>query len=74
MLLFIKLTTTDLIPIITRWETEKTFIDVATEERKEFPFLEERSAVVLSVVVPAYNEEDRCKSLDVIFQFASPHS
>jgi len=59
VLLFIKLTTTDLIPNITRWETEKTFIDVATEERKEFPFLEERSAVVLSVVVPAYNEEDR---------------
>ena len=62
-LLFIKLTTDDLIPIITRYECEKTFIDVTTDKSQGFPFLEEKPTVVLSVIVPAYNEQDRCKCL-----------
>ena len=62
-LIFIKLTTDDLVPIIVRYESEKTFIDVTTDKSQEFPFLEEEPNVILSVIVPAYNEQDRCKCL-----------
>ncbi len=56
-----KLTTNDAIPNIIRYESEKTFINPKSGEAEDFPFLEEKSSVTLSLVVPAYNEELRCK-------------
>ena len=59
--IIVKVTTIDKIPIITRYESEKSFKDPHDEEMHKFPFLEDESSVTLSVVVPAYNEEARCK-------------
>jgi len=52
-------TTTDKIPIIKRYPKEKIFCDAKTDETKEFPFNESNGDVSLSLVVPAYNEEER---------------
>ena len=62
-LLFIKITTSDVTPVIGRYDCEKIFKDPANGEKHKFPFLDDNSSVLLSVVVPSYNEESRCKCL-----------
>nr|CAG4643437.1 EOG090X0BIY [Ilyocryptus agilis] len=44
---------------IVTFEEEKTYLDPLTNELLEFPSIEDPATVVLSVVVPAYNEEKR---------------
>lgn len=41
-------------------ENEKYFIDPKNLSKIEFPSLKEDASCFLSVVVPAYNEEERC--------------
>ncbi|XP_065059276.1 dolichyl-phosphate beta-glucosyltransferase-like [Rhopilema esculentum] len=58
-LIFIKITTNDVTPVIGRYDCEKIFKDPATGEKQKFPFLDDKSSILLSVVVPSYNEESR---------------
>lgn len=50
-------------PIIRRHDEEKIFIDPVTGQKEKFPTIEDEPTVDLSVIVPAYDEEKRCKSL-----------
>ena len=57
-IIFIYLTTSDKYPIITVFDIEKTFQD-ENDELQKFPSLEDQASLDLSVIVPAYNEEER---------------
>ncbi|XP_072378817.1 dolichyl-phosphate beta-glucosyltransferase [Diabrotica undecimpunctata] len=46
-------------PIVIRNENEKYFIDGVTGKQVPFPSINEKSSIHLSVIVPAYNEEER---------------
>lgn len=59
LLVILFIATKDAKPIIKRYKSEKTFLNPLTQERVEFPFNEANGTVSLSVVVPAYNEEER---------------
>jgi hypothetical protein len=60
-------TTSDTFAVIERLADEKYFIDPAKQNTKcPFPYLEQESSVDLSVIVPSYNEEERCKYCDVV--------
>lgn len=48
-------------PEIWRDEKEKYFLNLKTKSIEAFPSLYEKWSVHLSVVIPAYNEEERCK-------------
>lgn len=48
-------------PEIWRDEKEKYFLNLKTKNIEAFPSLYEKWSVHLSVVIPAYNEEERCK-------------
>ena len=47
---------------VVRFEEENFFINPETNEKVAFPSINEQSSLLLSVIVPAYNEEQRCKS------------
>ncbi|RZC32721.1 dolichyl-phosphate beta-glucosyltransferase [Asbolus verrucosus] len=51
--------TTNEYPMIVRSKKEKEFIDPVTGDVVLFPSINDESSVQLSVVVPAYNEEER---------------
>ena len=42
-----------------RYKDEKHYLDPSTGEKKAFPSLEDDWSVNISVIVPAYNEEER---------------
>lgn len=48
-------------PVIEKYKEEETYNDPKTKKKLKFPSIEEACDVNLSVVVPAYNEEERCK-------------
>lgn len=50
-------------PIVVRHEEEEQFSNPANGELTAFPSLQEPYSINLSVVVPAYNEEERCMLL-----------
>lgn len=50
--------TSESLPKIIVFDTEKTFID-EENERQKFPSLDEEATLDLSIIVPAYNEEER---------------
>jgi len=58
-LFILYVTTKDTVPVIVRYESERTFLNPCSEERTEFPFNVAEGQIDLSVVVPAYNEEER---------------
>lgn len=58
-LLILYVTTQDTIPEVKRYHSEKTFVDPTNDTRKTFPFNVKNGTLKLSVVVPAYNEEER---------------
>ena len=65
------LTTQDAVPNIVRFESEKYFVDPNKEGLKTaFPYLEEEGSIDLSLVVPSYNEEERCEYLVAILREA----
>ena len=45
---------------VVRFEAEKDFIDPASGELRPFPTINDKPTILLTVVVPAYNEEQRC--------------
>ncbi|XP_059051316.1 dolichyl-phosphate beta-glucosyltransferase [Achroia grisella] len=46
-------------PVVTKYEEEETYMDKAKDRRLKFPDISENYSVNLTVVVPAYNEEER---------------
>ncbi|KAF7270402.1 hypothetical protein GWI33_016636 [Rhynchophorus ferrugineus] len=46
-------------PIVLRSKKEKRFYDPSSNEELEFPSIDDKPTLNLSVVVPAYNEEER---------------
>ena len=51
-------------PNLHRHDSEKYFTDPAIkkgDKRVKFPSIHDEGSIDLSVIVPAYNEEDRCK-------------
>lgn len=55
--------TTSEYPIVLRSKKEKRFIDPLTAQSQLFPSIEDDASVHLTVVIPAYNEEDRCMEM-----------
>lgn len=58
MLLFIYLTSETYAKVI-RFKEEQFYLDPKTAEKQRFPSIEDESTILLSVIVPAYNEEKR---------------
>uniref|UniRef100_A0A0P5ZV63 Dolichyl-phosphate beta-glucosyltransferase n=1 Tax=Daphnia magna TaxID=35525 RepID=A0A0P5ZV63_9CRUS len=58
MLLFIYLTSETYAKVI-RFKEEQFYLDPKTAEKLRFPSIEDESTILLSVIVPAYNEEKR---------------
>lgn len=50
-------------PIVEQFEEESTYNDPKSKKRLKFPSISEAESLNLSVIVPAYNEEKRCKLL-----------
>lgn len=59
-------------PIIVRHKKEKYYRDAEDNTEQLFPSLHEEPTINLSVIVPAYNEEERCEFIayrNAIFHF-----
>ncbi|RVE52274.1 hypothetical protein evm_003064 [Chilo suppressalis] len=50
-------------PIIEHFEEEKTYRDNKTKTRMKFPSIDDPQSINLSIVVPAYNEEERLPAM-----------
>ncbi|CAK1544718.1 unnamed protein product [Leptosia nina] len=62
-------------PIVDRFKEEETFYDPTTKSRQMFYQLDQPSQVHLSVIVPAYNEEERLPPmLDEAIEFLEDRS
>jgi hypothetical protein len=61
--------TTSPYPVVTRSKNEKYFFDCDSGKRIQFPSLEDPWSVHLSVIVPAYDEAQRCKALHMFYLF-----
>lgn len=48
-------------PEIIRHKQEETYEDPVTNEKQKFPSIDNEPDIQLSVVVPAFDEEARCK-------------
>lgn len=48
-------------PQIIRYEDEKYFMDPVTKTKQPFPSINESPKIALSVIVPAFDEEQRCR-------------
>ncbi|XP_078369313.1 dolichyl-phosphate beta-glucosyltransferase-like isoform X2 [Oculina patagonica] len=60
ILVAIRLTTWDTVPMITRFDSEKYYKDPNKNNATyPFPYMEEEGSIDLSVIVPSYNEEER---------------
>ncbi|XP_017780287.1 PREDICTED: dolichyl-phosphate beta-glucosyltransferase [Nicrophorus vespilloides] len=57
------ISTSKVYPIITRSKKEKYFVDPISGESVSFPSISDPSSVHLSVIVPAYNEEERLQPM-----------
>lgn len=53
--------TTSAYPNVGRHDSEKFYFDPKSKSKRLFPEYTEHSTLDLTVVVPAYNEEKRCK-------------
>ena len=54
--------TTQPYPNVWRDEKEKFYLNPSSGKKEAFPSINDDWSVHLSVIVPAYNEEDRCKN------------
>lgn len=61
-ILFIYFTSTTYAKVV-MFDAEKFFIDPKSNEKHSFPSIDDRSSVLLSVIVPAYNEEQRLPAM-----------
>ena len=74
ILLVIRLTTWDTVPMISRFESEKYYKDPNKNNATyPFPIMEEEGSIDLSVIVPSYNEEQRCKFIIKLFICLAAH-
>lgn len=48
-------------PETSRSKKEKLFLDSISGDSLEFPSIDDKQSIHLTVVVPAYEEEERCK-------------
>lgn len=48
-------------PVVERFKEEEVFHDPVNKTKVKFPSIEDEYTLNLSVIVPAYNEEKRCK-------------
>ena len=70
ILIGIRLTTWNAVPMISRFESEKYYKDPNKNNATyPFPFLEEEGSIDLSVIVPSYNEEKRREYIIKYFSF-----
>ncbi|XP_023942128.2 dolichyl-phosphate beta-glucosyltransferase [Bicyclus anynana] len=62
-------------PIIERFKEEESYCDTKSKSRSKFPKIEDEQSVHLSVIVPAYNEEERLPPmLDEAIEFLETRS
>ncbi|XP_055387325.1 dolichyl-phosphate beta-glucosyltransferase isoform X2 [Condylostylus longicornis] len=62
-------------PIIKRHKEEKYFFNSESDSLEEFPSIEDEPTLFLSVIIPAYNEEERLpKMLDECLEFLEEKS
>ena len=54
-------------PDLGRLHSEKYFLNPKTDKQLLFPSIHDPASVDLSVIVPSYNEEDRCKLYYFLF-------
>lgn len=60
ILIGVRLTTWNAVPMLSRFESEKVYKDPNNNYATyPFPFIEEEGSIDLSVIVPSYNEEER---------------
>ena len=59
-------------PDLGRYESEKYFYDGKKKEKIKFASIHDPPSVDLTVVVPAYNEEERCKLVTNKIHIYSP--
>lgn len=59
-------------PNLAREESEQTFLDPSTGKKHVFPSVDDPPTIYMTLVAPAYKEEERCKVLVVIVRFYSP--
>lgn len=57
----ILIATSNVYPVINRSKKEKYYVDPKTGNEQLFPSIKDEPTINLSVIVPAYNEEVRCK-------------
>ncbi|XP_013105929.2 dolichyl-phosphate beta-glucosyltransferase [Stomoxys calcitrans] len=62
-LVIIQKSLTTPLPVIKRHKQEKTYLDPNILKNIEFPSIEDEPTLDLSVIVPAYNEEERMPSM-----------
>ena len=55
-------------PDLKRDKSEKVFTDPKTEESHPFPSIDDKPSVHMSLVVPAYKEQDRRKHENVVIR------
>lgn len=68
ILVVIRVTTWDTVPMISRFDSEKYYKDPNKNNATyPFPIMEEEGSIDLSVIVPSYNEEERCKFIIKLF-------
>ena len=48
-------------PDLSSFESEKYFLTRPNGSKEKFPSINEKATIDLSVIVPSYNEEERCK-------------
>ena len=53
--------TTERDPDLERADSEKVFVDPGTMEKHSFPSITSEPSIGITLVVPAYNEQKRCK-------------
>lgn len=56
-------------PYLGRYESEKFFENPDKSEKSKFPSIHDPPSMDLSVIVPAYNEEERCKQFFLSVRF-----
>lgn len=60
MIVFLKVTATPL-PVILKFKEEESYENPETGHREKFPSIDDPPSLDLSVVIPAFDEEQRCE-------------
>lgn len=66
--------TTSRDPDLRRSQSEQTFLDPKDGKRKPFPKISDPPSLYLSLVVPAYKEQNRCEYCRMFYSFCLYHA